>query len=348
MLAMYGPETAEARGELRQATEAMIARMWPEDHKGAELEPNEKWSDASAEGRLRPVAQGRRSARAQGAGDEVGGRPGPDALAFVRADRVFGIRAMLVVVILWLGILFLSIGLFAPPNATVVIALALSALSVSGAIYLILELDLPYGGHDQHLERADAPRAETPGAVTIDLVRLEADYYAPHRSSGDPTPHVSFGTSGHRGSSLERHFHRSPHPRHHPGHLRVPARARHRWPALPRQGHPRALRAGSSGPRSRSWRQTGWIRSSSGMTVSRRPRSSPTRSSHTIGRSAGTRADGIVITPSHNPPEDGGFKYNATNGGPADTDVTRWIQDRANALLRDGNAGVARVTLAAA
>ena len=55
-------------------------------------------------------------------------------------------RAMLVVVILWLGILFLSIGLFAPPNATVVIALMLSALSVSGAIYLILELDLPYGG----------------------------------------------------------------------------------------------------------------------------------------------------------------------------------------------------------
>jgi polyferredoxin len=55
-------------------------------------------------------------------------------------------RAMLLVVILWLGILFLSIGLFAPPNATVVAALMLSALSVSGAIFLILELDLPYGG----------------------------------------------------------------------------------------------------------------------------------------------------------------------------------------------------------
>jgi phosphoglucomutase len=54
-------------------------------------------------------------------------------------------------------------------------------------------------------------------------------------------------------------------------------------------------------------------------------------------------ADGIVITPSHNPPEDGGFKYNPTNGGPADTDVTRWVQDRANELLRGGNAGVRRV-----
>ena len=56
-------------------------------------------------------------------------------------------------------------------------------------------------------------------------------------------------------------------------------------------------------------------------------------------------ADGIVITPSHNPPEDGGFKYNPTNGGPADTDVTGWIEERANELLRGSNAGVKRVPL---
>jgi phosphoglucomutase len=59
-------------------------------------------------------------------------------------------------------------------------------------------------------------------------------------------------------------------------------------------------------------------------------------------------ADGIVVTPSHNPPEDGGFKYNPPNGGPADTDVTRWIQDRANALLRSGNREVKRIPYASA
>ena len=59
-------------------------------------------------------------------------------------------------------------------------------------------------------------------------------------------------------------------------------------------------------------------------------------------------ADGIVITPSHNPPEDGGFKYNLTHGGPADIDVTRWIQNRANDLLRNGNSGVKRIGFAAA
>jgi phosphoglucomutase len=65
------------------------------------------------------------------------------------------------------------------------------------------------------------------------------------------------------------------------------------------------------------------------------------------GRTSGL-ADGIVVTPSHNPPEDGGFKYNPPNGDPADTDVTGWVQDRANALLRERNAGVKRVPFEAA
>ena len=61
------------------------------------------------------------------------------------------------------------------------------------------------------------------------------------------------------------------------------------------------------------------------------------------GRIAGL-ADGIVITPSHNPPEDGGFKYNPPNGGPADTQITNWIETRANALLQQGLTGVHRVS----
>src|SRR6202035_1060444 len=56
-------------------------------------------------------------------------------------------------------------------------------------------------------------------------------------------------------------------------------------------------------------------------------------------------ADGIVITPSHNPPDSGGFKYNPTNGGPADSDVTKWIENRANELLKSGGAGIKRVPL---
>src|SRR5262249_17307999 len=60
------------------------------------------------------------------------------------------------------------------------------------------------------------------------------------------------------------------------------------------------------------------------------------------GRTRGL-GDGIIVTPSHNPPEDGGFKYNPPNGGPADTDITRWIQHRANELLRNSNAEVLRM-----
>jgi phosphoglucomutase len=59
-------------------------------------------------------------------------------------------------------------------------------------------------------------------------------------------------------------------------------------------------------------------------------------------------AGGIIVTPSHNPPEDGGFKYNPTNGGPAAPDVTRWIEDRANGILQNRNINVKRTPLAAA
>ena len=89
-------------------------------------------------------------------------------------------------------------------------------------------------------------------------------------------------------------------------------------------------------PTGRAWRSPG---------LSRTPVISRAILVHNRGRKD-QLADGIVITPSHNPPEDGGFKYNPPNGGPADTDVTTWIQDRANELLRAGNADVKRMPFA--
>ena len=84
------------------------------------------------------------------------------------------------------------------------------------------------------------------------------------------------------------------------------------------------------------------------MTALRRLRSFRTPSLDTTGDGRKDLADGIVVTPSHNPPTDGGFKYNPPNGGPADTDVTDWIQNRANELLRGGNKGVQRIGFDAA
>jgi hypothetical protein len=147
MLAMYGPETAGARKELQQATVSMIGHMWPEE-RGTKvvLEPDEKWSDALPRAiyTLKPTDDVQRQLRAQAVKmvDDLGQTRW---LLYEQAETSVS-RAMLLVVILWLGVLFLSIGLFAPPNATVVMALMLSAVSVSGAIFLILELDLPYGG----------------------------------------------------------------------------------------------------------------------------------------------------------------------------------------------------------
>ena len=147
VMAMYGPETAVARDELRQATASMIARMWPEEPKApVVLEPSEKWSDALPQAvySLAPKDDVQRALKQQ-ASEMVDDLGQMRWLLYEQTESSVS-RPMLLVVILWLGVLFLSIGLFAPPNATVVAALMLSALSVSGAIYLILELDLPYGG----------------------------------------------------------------------------------------------------------------------------------------------------------------------------------------------------------
>lgn len=181
-----------------------------------------------------------------------------------------------------------------------------------------------------------------PKALLIDPAKLEREYYERAPDLGDPNQLVSFGTSGHRGTPRRGTFQEA--------HILAIAQAicdfrRERGITGPlymgKDTH--AL----SGPAQRTALEVlaanetpTIIQVNDGATPT--PVISRAILVHNRGRKDGF-ADGVVITPSHNPPEDGGFKYNSTNGGPADTETTRWIQDRANELLRGGNAGVRRI-----
>jgi phosphoglucomutase len=181
-----------------------------------------------------------------------------------------------------------------------------------------------------------------PKEMLADVARLEREYYDRKPDPGDPNQRVSFGTSGHRGSPLRGTFTEA--------HILAITQAicdyRHA------QGIDGPLYMGKdthalSGPAQRTAVE---VLAGNGVEtiIQRDDGVTPTPViSRAILVYNGERmrplADGIVITPSHNSPEDGGFKYNPPNGGPADTDVTHWVQDRANELLRAGNAGVTRV-----
>ncbi|MCC6428981.1 MAG: hypothetical protein IT435_19445 [Phycisphaerales bacterium] len=147
VLANYGPESADARGELRRATESAIARIWPDDHgRSPELDPALSWSEGLPNliQRLAPVDERQSSLKTQAAdlASELGELRW---LLFEESESSISVP-MLVVVIAWLIITFLSIGMFAPSNPTVVGTIVLSALSAAGAIFLILELDMPFDG----------------------------------------------------------------------------------------------------------------------------------------------------------------------------------------------------------
>ncbi len=186
-----------------------------------------------------------------------------------------------------------------------------------------------------------------PTEMLVDLGRLEQAYFTGRPDSADPAQRVSFGTSGHRGSSLHGSFTEA--------HILAITQAICDY----RQAHgvtgPLFMGKDThalSAPAQRTALEV--LAANNVITVIQRDDGfTPTPViSHAIltynqGRSD-RHADGIVITPSHNPPEDGGFKYNPTNGGPADTDVTQWIERRANELLRPGIAGVRRVAFAVA
>jgi phosphoglucomutase len=191
---------------------------------------------------------------------------------------------------------------------------------------------------------AISPLAGKPAPIEmlVDLAKLEGEYYARKPDIGDPTQAVAFGTSGHRGSSFRGSFNEA--------HILAITQAICDYRRG--QGTDGPLYMGKdthalSGPAQRTALEVlaandvhTVIQQDDGVTPT--PVISRAILAYNRGRK-GHLADGIVVTPSHNPPEDGGIKYNPPNGGPADTDVTKWMQDRANDLLREGNAGVKRV-----
>jgi phosphoglucomutase len=186
-----------------------------------------------------------------------------------------------------------------------------------------------------------------PKSLLVDLANLEREYYQRTPDLGDPNQMVSFGTSGHRGTSLKGTFTEA--------HILAITQAICDYRASKSIDGPLQMGRDTHALSDASQKtalevlaannvQT-IIQKDNGVTPT--PVISRAIIVHNQGRTSAL-ADGIVITPSHNPPEDGGFKYNTTNGGPADTDVTRWVQDRANELLRARNSGVKRMPYAKA
>jgi len=186
-----------------------------------------------------------------------------------------------------------------------------------------------------------------PADSLIDVEALERDYRERTPDMQDPNQRVSFGTSGHRGSALHGSFNRD--------HILAITQAICDYRQA--QGIDGPLYLGKdthalSGPAqcdaievlAANGVET-VIQADDGFT----PTPIISRAILVYNRDHGARrADGVVVTPSHNPPADGGIKYNPPHGGPADTDVTGWIQDRANDLLGAGNAGVKRLSYDAA
>ena len=183
-----------------------------------------------------------------------------------------------------------------------------------------------------------------PTEALVDVPRLVTAYFTGRPDPTDAAQRVSFGTSGHRGGSLRLSFNEA--------HILATTQAICEYRALrgidgplflgmdthalSEPAHATALEvlAGNGVE----------VRIAKGLAFTPTPAISRAILEHNHRRARGL-ADGIVVTPSHNPPDDGGFKYNPPDGGPADTTVTRWIESRANELLAAGNDGVRRVSL---
>ena len=181
----------------------------------------------------------------------------------------------------------------------------------------------------------------------VDVARLVTAYYALRPDPQEVSQQVAFGTSGHRGSSLDAAFNED--------HIAATTQAICEYRAGQGVGGPLFLGADTHALSEPAKVTALEVLAANGVQVliDAADGYTPTPAvSHAIlgfnRRGGQALADGIVVTPSHNPPRDGGFKYNPPSGGPAGSEATGWIQDRANELIREGLRGVRRVPYARA
>jgi phosphoglucomutase len=186
-----------------------------------------------------------------------------------------------------------------------------------------------------------------PRSSLVDIPKLVSAYYTNIPDPAEPAQRVAFGTSGHRGSAFDSSFNER--------HVLAITQAICDYRAGAGVDGPLFIGIDTHALSAPALSSALEVLAANGVDtmLSTGDEYTPTPAvSHAIivhnrGRDT-RRADGIVVTPSHNPPDNGGFKYNPPNGGPADTDVTGWIENRANELLKSNNDGVKRMLPSAA
>ncbi|MGC1206760.1 MAG: phosphoglucomutase, partial [Ornithinimicrobium sp.] len=182
----------------------------------------------------------------------------------------------------------------------------------------------------------------------IDVAHVVTAYYSTIPDPDDIGQQVAFGTSGHRGSSLDGAFNER--------HILATTQAICDYRHEQGIGGPLFIGRDTHALSEPAWASALEVLVANDVTVlvDNQDRYTPTPAvsrailAANVSRTGSSVADGIVVTPSHNPPRDGGFKYNPPNGGPADTDATGWVADRANEILRADMEGVRRVPFARA